>query len=362
MREAIQGSKVHFSRQARATMLYSFLVTFVALLMLPIAGQAADRTGKQVVDTVCSACHGTGLNGAPRIGDRKAWSARAAQGLSSLTQHALDGVRNMPAHGGQPNLTDLEIARAITYMVNQSGGHWIAPINPALIGKERSGEEVVATQCATCHGAGLGGAPKIGDLQAWAPRVKLGVPYLVSSAIHGHGGMPPRGGEASLTDSELSSAILYMINPASAHPAQASPPAQGEAHATTIEPNHKIVGGVEVYLGYVTAESIRALPKGSPERTMHGGIPEGANYYHVNATLFGAKSGTPIDDAKVVMELDWPGEAPTVINLEPMFSEGAGSYGNYTKVRPNVLCPMSLRITRPGRKPVEVLFEHRFER
>ena len=147
MREAICGSKVYFSGQARIK-LYPFLVTLVALLMLPVAAQAADRSGKQVVDAVCSACHGPGLNGAPKIGDRTAWNPRAAQGLSSLTQHALDGIRNMPAHGGQPNLTDLEIARAITYMVNQSGGHWIAPINPALIGKERSGEEVVATQLA----------------------------------------------------------------------------------------------------------------------------------------------------------------------------------------------------------------------
>ena len=62
------------------------------------------------------------------------------------------------------------------------------------------------------------------------------------------------------------------------------------------------------------------------------------------------------------MEFDWPGEAPTVIDLEPMFSEGAGSYGNYVKVRPDLLCPMTLRITRPGQEAVVVSFEHQFER
>ena len=112
---------------------------------------AADRTGQQVVASVCAACHTTGLNGAPKIGDKNAWRKRADQGLSSLTQHALDGVRNMPAHGGQPNLSDLEIARAITTMVNESGGHWVAPINPDQYGKERSGESIVVARCSQCH-------------------------------------------------------------------------------------------------------------------------------------------------------------------------------------------------------------------
>src|SRR6516165_2986025 len=96
----------------------------MALLVSGAAGQQTDRSGKQVVDSVCISCHGTGANGAPKIGDKKAWSARASQGLTSLTKHALDGIRQMPPHGGNPVLSDTEIERAITYMVNQSGGHW----------------------------------------------------------------------------------------------------------------------------------------------------------------------------------------------------------------------------------------------
>ena len=57
--------------------------------------QRAERSGKQVVEATCVSCHGTGANGAPKIGDRKAWSKRAAQGLTSLTQHALNGIRKM---------------------------------------------------------------------------------------------------------------------------------------------------------------------------------------------------------------------------------------------------------------------------
>ena len=75
--------------------------------------QNGERTGRQVVEGTCTSCHATGAHGAPKIGDKNAWAKRASLGLSSLTQHALEGIRKMPAHGGNPNLTDLEISRAI---------------------------------------------------------------------------------------------------------------------------------------------------------------------------------------------------------------------------------------------------------
>lgn len=77
---------------------------------------------------------------------------------------------------------------------------------------ERSGEQVVRAQCFKCHEAGVGGAPRIGDRAAWAPRLKNGLDNTVRSAIRGHGGMPARGGMADLTDSELRSAIVYMFS------------------------------------------------------------------------------------------------------------------------------------------------------
>ncbi|HYA46747.1 MAG TPA: c-type cytochrome, partial [Burkholderiales bacterium] len=193
-------------------------VLVAAVALHPARAQGGDRSGKEVVDTVCAACHATGAKGAPKIGDRKAWSKRASQGLTSLTKHALEGIRQMPAHGGNPDLSDLEIGRAITYMVNRSGGHWVEPASAQAMAIERTGEEVVKAQCVKCHRTGVNGAPKIGDRDAWVPRLKLGVDYLVRSAIRGHGGMPPRGGQANLTDAELRSAIIYMFSPASAVP------------------------------------------------------------------------------------------------------------------------------------------------
>ena len=185
----------------------------VAIGVCTVAGaQTKERSGKEIVDSLCISCHGSGANGAPKIGDKKAWAARAEKGLSGLTKSAMQGIRQMPAHGGNPKLTDTEIERAITYMVNQSGGHWTEPVSRVSKTPDRTGREIVETQCVKCHGTGVNGAPKIGDRAAWTPRVKQGLDVVVSSAIHGHGAMPPRGGMADLTDAEIRSAIVYMFN------------------------------------------------------------------------------------------------------------------------------------------------------
>ena len=80
----------------------------------------------------------------------------------------------------------------------------------------QSGEQVVKTVCATCHQAGVAGAPKIGDKAAWAPRIKLGQAALVQSALKGKGAMPPKGGNAALSDDDVARGVAYMANQAGA--------------------------------------------------------------------------------------------------------------------------------------------------
>jgi cytochrome c5 len=204
----------HCSSRAKKNRLSKALMI---ILLLPLAAHAAQlqesgRSGKAIVERVCVECHGPGKQGAPQIGYRNAWEKRASQGLSGLTQHAIDGIRNMPAHGGSPDLTDLEIGRAVTHMVNQSGMHWIDPVEKSAKAVERTGQQIVEARCVVCHGTGQGGAPKIGDRAAWIPRLKNGLDATVRSAIRGYGGMAPRGGMADLTDIEVRNAIIYMIN------------------------------------------------------------------------------------------------------------------------------------------------------
>jgi len=180
--------------------------------------QGSDKTGSQVVAAVCSKCHAGGANGAPKIGDKNAWNKLAEQGLTNLTAVALKGIREMPSHGGNPNLSSTEIARAITFMVNKSGGHWIEPTSKTKPSGPRTGEQIVKMQCSKCHQKGVDGAPKIGDTEAWIPRLKNGLDATVLSAANGHGAMPARGGLLNLSDAELRSAISYMFK-------RAQPPA-----------------------------------------------------------------------------------------------------------------------------------------
>jgi c(7)-type cytochrome triheme protein len=79
-----------------------------------------------------------------------------------------------------------------------------------------NGKAIYEGTCSACHNSGVAGAPRLGDAAAWAPRIKTGVAALVASATGGKGVMPPRGGNASLTDAQLQAAVGYMVGQASA--------------------------------------------------------------------------------------------------------------------------------------------------
>lgn len=193
-----------------------FAVSAKSLVALLLAGcvtslaGAAERTGKEVVDAVCISCHASGKDGAPKIGDQQAWSERASKGLNNLTQNAITGVRKMPAHGGQAKLSDVEMSRAVAYMV--SGGHSVDTNKAYAAPQSRTGDEIVKARCQDCHATGKNGSPKLGDAEAWKPRLKNGVDPLVKSAINGHNAMPARGGMADLSDAEMKSAVVVMVN------------------------------------------------------------------------------------------------------------------------------------------------------
>lgn len=86
----------------------------------------------------------------------------------------------------------------------------------ATTGAVRSGEEIVKSSCAACHASGAMGSPKIGDKAAWGPRIAQGYETLVHHAITGLRMMPPRGGNAALSDEEVSKAVAYMADEAGA--------------------------------------------------------------------------------------------------------------------------------------------------
>ena len=83
--------------------------------------------GEDVYKATCAACHGSGAAGAPKFGDAGAWSARIAQGYDKLVANAVNGVRAMPAKGGNPDLDDIEVARAVVHMANSAGAKFKEP-------------------------------------------------------------------------------------------------------------------------------------------------------------------------------------------------------------------------------------------
>lgn len=178
-----------------------------------------ELTGEQVYNEICAGCHGSGALGAPKFKERGDWGSRIAKGYDTLLTHGLSGFNKMPARGGEPELSDLEVARAIVHMTNAAG----ASFEPTLK-KEREpsaadlarGKVVYAENCAYCHDTGVTGAQKLNDTKAWTALLKEGRDYLYNAAIKGSFGGPAKGGNEKLSDADTIVAVDFMIDQAKA--------------------------------------------------------------------------------------------------------------------------------------------------
>jgi len=83
------------------------------------AATAGDLLASQCAyERACAACHDEGLNGAPAVSDREAWAGRSSLWVAVLAEHAKEGYLDMPAGGGDPALSDCEVAAATEYMLS----------------------------------------------------------------------------------------------------------------------------------------------------------------------------------------------------------------------------------------------------
>jgi c(7)-type cytochrome triheme protein len=224
----------------------------LVLMALFVASTHAQElpNAKAVYDATCAACHATGVAGAPRTGDAAAWEARFDKGISVLYASAIKGTGAMPPKGGNQSLTDAQVMAAVNYIVGLSakpsgaaaagrkgakavetakGGAPVAaeaakasaPVaaeaakgGPPAAADTAKGKLVYQATCAACHTSGLAGSPKLGDVAAWAPRIKAGTAAIYANAIKGKGAMPPKGGNASLPDADLRAAVDFMLSQA----------------------------------------------------------------------------------------------------------------------------------------------------
>jgi cytochrome c5 len=210
------------------------------------------KTGEEVYKAVCSACHATGAAGAPKFTNSADWAPRIAQGFDTLWHTALTGKGAMPARGGTSpdDYSDYEIARAVVYMANNSGGNFAEPPVPTAAqaasgaaaaaapasgaaadagaaaaweappagatpsaDSAQAGKALYEQVCQTCHAAGVLNAPKFGDKTAWAPRLKDPMDTIYNYALHGKGAMPPKGG-SNASDADVKAAVDYMVSAA----------------------------------------------------------------------------------------------------------------------------------------------------
>lgn len=94
----------------------------------PAADPATLAIGQKVFKGTCSICHKSGLNGAPRMGNKKDWEPRIAQGKEVLYDHSINGYRgkrgSMPSRGSNPRLSEAEVKAAVDYIVEHAIPSW----------------------------------------------------------------------------------------------------------------------------------------------------------------------------------------------------------------------------------------------
>jgi cytochrome c5 len=205
------------------------------------AAPPGARTGEAIVKATCATCHQAGVANAPRIGDAKGWAPAIKQGLQAMVANAIKGKGAMPPKGGDTSLTNEEMARAVVYMANQSGGKFKEPPGPKQPAKPApqqtaqapaadakpaaepkpaaeakpaagDGKAIYDKVCFACHAQSIAGSPPLGDKAAWAPRIKQGTDAMVQSVVKGKGAMPPKAGNPALTDAEIRAAVDFMVS------------------------------------------------------------------------------------------------------------------------------------------------------
>lgn len=155
-----------------------------------------------------------------------------------------------------PGAADLE--KSVAQRIQKVGSVEIRDANRPLKG----GEEVYKAQCVACHGSGAAGAPKFGDVAAWAPRIKTGFEALWNSAVKGKGAMPPQSG-GDFNDTEIGRAVAYLTASAGGKFAEPAAPAAAPAAAAASAATTAAAGPSAEVVAALAAANKTAAPAGA---------------------------------------------------------------------------------------------------
>jgi cytochrome c5 len=222
-------------------------ITFLGLALLaattatpaqPAGGPAADVGAGQRRAAVCFACHNpdgiSKIAGTPHLaGQDRAYLEQALRAYrdghtrQNPTMNAMaaplsdQDIVNIAAYfslqarqgAGAVTADTCERIRPVGEVVTQAAAPTAAAA-PTVAAAPRSGEAVYQATCVVCHGAGVAGAPKLGDAAAWAPRLAQGKDTLLQHAMQGFNVMPPKGTCADCSEAELRAAVDYLASKA----------------------------------------------------------------------------------------------------------------------------------------------------
>lgn len=176
--------------------------------------QPTLNTGKQVYVNVCMICHQDNRMGAPVIGNGAGWYERLKRnGLSGLYRHAINGYNSMPVKGACVTCSNQEIIAAVDYILNSSlsRSQWQDLTTQGAKKYPANGKQLYEENCSVCHNDGKGGAPRIGDKQAWQPLIAKGMDVLITNSLKSEA-HPKNAGCQYCSTEEVIEAIKYMVS------------------------------------------------------------------------------------------------------------------------------------------------------
>lgn len=195
----------------------TYLKTVVSEEPLGLPGSDLPPTlkrGKQVYLHACTICHQGGDMSAPVNGDGPNWYRRLKHsGLTGLYRHVILGYNSMPVKGACVTCSDNDLIAATDYILNTSlsRSQWRDLSSGRETKFPANGKDVYNENCGVCHDEGKGGAPKIGDKEAWKPLIAKNMDVLIESTLNS-GDHPKNGGCKLCTTGELIEAIKYMVS------------------------------------------------------------------------------------------------------------------------------------------------------
>ncbi len=181
-------------------------------------GESDLTAGKDLYGQLCYACHDTGVEGAPRLGQKEDWHDRLRMGEDTLYAAVIEGPNHMFSKGNSPLESEAEIRSIIAYMMSSVTDDETRPLLDTATQEEKDrhmrllrGYKNYDLVCFSCHDKGDIGAPRLGKPEDWSGR-STDIEVLTDNVTKGKGHMFMRAGTANMSRADYSYMVEYMLS------------------------------------------------------------------------------------------------------------------------------------------------------